>query len=82
MEEIRNQAMEEVARVAAKALVLIEPWRDFNIGGPGRDYIRRQGYFAAKARHLERFGFAVVYASDDIPQKVQFSSGPVVALRK
>lgn len=82
MEEIRGRAMKEVARVADKALVLIEPWRDFNIRGPGRDYIRRQGYFAAKARHLARFGFAVVYASDDIPQKVQFSSGPVVALRK
>lgn len=82
MEEIRNQVMKEVARVAAEALVLIEPWRDFNISGPGRDYIRRQGYFTAKARHLARFGFAVVYASDDIPQKVQMSSGPVVALRK
>jgi SAM-dependent methyltransferase len=82
MEAIRHDALREVTRVARRAVVLIECWRDFNWKGPGRDYVRRQGYFAAQAADLEKLGFRVVLATDDLPQKIQFSSGPVVALRK
>ena len=81
MEAIRHQVLSEITRVTAKAVVLIEPWRDFNLDGPGRDYIRRQGYFAARIKDLKGYGFKVVYATDDLPQKVQFKAGPVVALR-
>lgn len=82
MEAIRDEAMREVTRVARTAVVLLEPWRDFNRSGLGRDYIRRQGYFAGRVRDLESYGFDVVFATEDLPQKVQFSSGPAVAIRK
>jgi SAM-dependent methyltransferase len=82
MEEIRHEALREVTRVARRAVVLIECWRDFNRNGPGRDYVRRQGYFSGKAADLDKLGFRVALATDDLPQKIQFSSGPVVALRK
>lgn len=39
------------------------------------------GYFRARTADLTRLGFRVVFANRDIPQKVQFNSGPVVALR-
>ncbi len=82
MEAIRHEALREVTRVARRAVVLIECWRDFNRDGPGRDYVRRQGYFAGQVADLENHGFRVVLATDDLPQKVQFSSGPVIGLRK
>jgi SAM-dependent methyltransferase len=81
MEQIREQALAEIARVADRAVVLVEPWRDFNLADPGRAYVKRMGYFSARSVDLARFGFKVVLATDDVPQKVQFSSGPVVALR-
>ena len=82
MEAIRNEALSEITRVAGAAVVLLEPWRDYNDNGPGRDYVRRQGYFAARIRTLESYGFDVVYSTADLPQKVQFSVGPAVALRR
>ncbi len=81
MEQIRDQALSEVARVTGRAVVLIEPWRDFNMKDPGRAYVRRQGYFNARARHLEKYGFRLVLVSEDMPQKVQFNAGPVIAIR-
>jgi len=61
--------------------VLVEPWRDFNHTDPGRTYIRRLGYFHGQARELEKYGFTPILVTDDLPQKVQFRVGPVVALR-
>ncbi len=81
MEAIRHKALSEVTRVAARTVVLIEPWRDFNSKEPARSYIHRQGYFAARVKDIEKYGFKVVLASEDIPQKVQFNAGPVIAFR-
>lgn len=81
MEAVRHKALSEMTRVAANAVVMIEPWRDFNLEDPGRAYIRRQGYFAARVKDIESYGFKVVLATDDLPQKVQFKAGPVVAIR-
>ena len=82
MEQLRKQALREITRVSAKAVVLIEPWRDFNQTGVGRAYVRRMGYFAGRAADLKKYGFAPVLVTDDLPQKVQFSAGTVVALRR
>lgn len=81
MESIRSAALKEVTRVADDTVVLIEPWKDFNLDEPGRTYIRRQGYFSASAKDLRKHGFSPVLVSEDIPQKVQFKAGPVVARR-
>ena len=81
MEQIREAALREIARLAARAVVLIEPWRDFNQRDPGRAYVRRMGYFAGHVADLRRLGFEVKLSTADIPQKVQFISGPVAAVR-
>jgi len=81
MEQIREQALSEIFRVADRAVVLVEPWRDYNVSKHARAYIRRTGYFAGRIKHLEKFGFHVVFETKDIPQKVQYNAGPVVALR-
>lgn len=81
MEQIREAALREIARLAARAVVLIEPWRDFNQEDPGRAYVRRMGYFAGHIADLRRLGFEVKLSTADLPQKVQFTSGPVAAIR-
>ncbi len=81
MEAIRRHALREIARVAGRAVVLLEPWRDFNLRDPGRAYIRRQGYFSARISDLTNYGLEVMFSTADLPQKVQFNSGPVVAMR-
>jgi SAM-dependent methyltransferase len=82
MEQIRPQALSEITRVADSAVALIEPWRDFNKSDPGKAYIRRMGYFNGKSSDLGLYGFTPILVTDDIPQKVQFKAGPVIALRK
>lgn len=81
MEQIRPEALREIARVAARAVVLIEPWKDFNRADPGRAYIRRMGYFTGRIADLRKLGFADAFVPGDVPQKVQFNAGPVVAVR-
>ncbi len=81
MEQIRESALREITRLADRAVVLIEPWRDFNLTDPGRAYVRRMGYFSGQASDLKRLGFQVMLSTPDIPQKVQFNSGPVAAIR-
>lgn len=81
MELVREKALKEIARVSANAVVLIEPWRDYNLNDPGRAYVRRMGYFTGKISHLAKLGFKVVMSTGEIPQKVQFNAGPVVAVR-
>lgn len=82
MEQIRHQALAETTRVADRAVALIEPWREFNRVDPGRAYVRRMGYFKGRTSALERLGFRLVLVTDDIPQKVQFSAGPAIAVRR
>ena len=82
MEQIREKALDEITRVAGRAIVLVEPWRDYNMSKHARAYIRRAGYFAGRTKHLDKLGFQVVFETQDIPQKVQFNAGPVVAIRR
>ncbi|OEJ64162.1 class I SAM-dependent methyltransferase [Magnetovibrio blakemorei] len=82
MEQIREKVLKEIYRVSNGVVALVECWRDFNLTGPGRDYIHRSGYFTGKIRDLEKLGFNIVLATADVPQKIQFSSGPVVGVKK
>ncbi len=81
MEQIREQALKEICRVSAQALLLFEPWREYNLKDPGRAYVRRTGYFTGRMEDVKRLGFKVVHSTADIPQKVQFNVGPVIAVR-
>lgn len=81
MEQIREVALKEICRVSARALWLLEPWRDYNQEDPGRAYIRRAGYFTGRVQDVEDIGFKVVQSTADIPQKIQFNAGLVVAIR-
>lgn len=81
MEEIRDQALAEIARIAGRHTVMIEPFRDWNESGLRRDGIVARDYFQARVADLADFGLMPVYVSGNIPSKLQMGVG-IVAARK
>ena len=79
MEQIRAAALTELARVARSHVVMIEPFADWNAEGHRREYIRRHDYFAARVDELPRYGLTPVAATSDMPNKLAFRAGIVVA---
>lgn len=81
MEEIRDRALSEIARVAARHTIMIEPFRDWNEDGVRRDGIVARDYFQARVADLPGYGLTPVFVSGDMPCKLQMGVG-VVAARK
>jgi ubiquinone/menaquinone biosynthesis C-methylase UbiE len=79
MEQIRDQAIAELSRVARQHVVMIEPFADWNMDGHRREYIRRHDYFAARVADLPRYGLVPLVATADMPNKLSFRAGLVVA---
>jgi hypothetical protein len=79
MERIRDAALGELARVARRHVVMIEPFGDWNQEPRHREYIRRLDYWSGALDDLSAFGLVPVAASADIPQKLAFRVGIVVA---
>ncbi len=80
MESVRDAAMAEMARVARRAVVMIEPWRDFNATGIRRDRIVALDYFSARIDELPRYGLEAALVLDDLPGKLQMGVGLVLAV--
>jgi SAM-dependent methyltransferase len=79
MESIRVAALIELRRVAARYVVMIEPFREWNADGLRRDYIAGKQYFNASVDELETYGLHPVFIMSDIPNKVSFHVGLVIA---
>ncbi len=82
MEEIRSHALAELARVSARYVIMIEPFRDWNETGMRRDYIIANDYFAARVADFEKLGFKVIFRTGDFPHKVRLGVGFVVFEKK
>jgi SAM-dependent methyltransferase len=70
MERIRAQALGEMARVAAKWTLMIEPFRDVNRYLWPRLNIIRQDYFQGRIDELPQVGLEPILATDDFPQEI------------
>ena len=79
MERIRDRALRELARVARRHVVMIEPFRDWNSDPRYREYIRRLDYWSAGLEDLSAYGLEPIAAQVDIPQKLTSRAGLVVA---
>ena len=79
MEEVREQALTEISRVARRHVLMIEPFRDWNATGHRRDYIVANDYFSAWLSDLPKFGLEPGFTLSDIPNKLNFRVGLVVA---
>lgn len=79
MERIREQALREVARVARRYVIMIEPFAEWNVAPRQRGYIRQLDYWSGSIDQLPAFGLVPIAAHADIPQKLTSSAGIVVA---
>jgi hypothetical protein len=78
MERIRAQALRELARVARRHVIMIEPFYDWNAAGHRRKYIERYDYFDARIEDLPEYGLTPIVATADMPNKLAFRAGVVV----
>jgi ubiquinone/menaquinone biosynthesis C-methylase UbiE len=79
MERIRDRAIAELTRVARRHVIMVEPFRDWNADGHRRKYIERYDYFAASIGELASHGLTPIVATADMPNKVTFRAGVVIA---
>lgn len=69
MERIRPQALAEIARVAGRHTLMIEPFRDVNKAGWPRRNIIRRNYFTGRIGDLSSYGLTPILATNDFPQE-------------
>ena len=70
MEEVREDALSEMARVAARHTLMLEPFAESNAAGLPLDYRRARDHFAGAVRDLPRYGLEPVLVTDDLPGEI------------
>ena len=79
MERIRAKALAEIARVARRHVLMIEPFRDVNRNLWSRLNVYRRDYFRGSIDELGRYGLKPILALDDFPQETFLKACMVVA---
>ncbi len=82
MEEIHDRALQEIARVAKRHVVMLEPFRDWNDEGVRRDYVESRDIFSGRVSELPQYGLEPVLVFDDFPSKVALGVGLVAAEKR
>lgn len=79
MEEIREEALSELARVTSRYIVMIEPFRDWNNKSLNRQRVVALDYFSAYISDLPKFGLRPTLIMEDIPNKLGYFANMVMA---
>jgi SAM-dependent methyltransferase len=79
MERIRDQALNEIARVSAGHAFMIEPFRDANESGIARRYVVARDYLRARIADLPAHGMQPLWATTDMPQEAFLKACAVLA---
>jgi SAM-dependent methyltransferase len=79
MERIRDQALNEIARVSAGHAFMIEPFREANASGIARRYIVARDYLRARIADLPAHGMTPLWATTDMPQEAFLKACAVLA---
>ena len=82
MERVRAQALREIARVAARHTLMIEPFQDINAALWPRLNVLRRDYFRGRIADLGRCDLEPVLAFDDYPQEVFLKTCAVLAEKR
>jgi SAM-dependent methyltransferase len=69
MERVRDAALREIARVAGRHTVMIEPFAELNDRGRRLHYTVARDYFRGRIDDLLRYGLVPKLALDDFPQE-------------
>ena len=81
MEVIRGDAMREIARVARRHVLMIEPFADGNDEALRRRYVASRDYLRARIDDLAGYGLKVEWATADFPQKAVMAATCVLAAK-
>jgi SAM-dependent methyltransferase len=70
MEALREKALAEMARVAARHTLMLEPFVESNDEGLRRAYRLARDHFAGAVHDLPRYGLQPIVVTDDLPGEV------------
>lgn len=79
MNQVRREALQELARIARKWVVMLEPFPDFNRTPERELHTRAHDYLAATVGDLPKYGLRPLQVFDDFPSKVNRGVGLVIA---
>jgi SAM-dependent methyltransferase len=79
MERVREAALAEVARVAGRHTIMIEPFAELNDAGGRLHYAVSRDYFRGRIADLPRLGLRPALALDDFPQEAFLGACLVLA---
>lgn len=79
MHLIRRKALHAIARVARGPVVFFEPFADFNTTPDRQERVRRLGLFRLPAGELPRYGLEHCTTFADLPMKLNYGVGLVLA---
>jgi len=79
MERVREAALGEIARVAGRHTLMIEPFAELNESGGRLHYAVARDYFRGRIDDLPRYGLAPTLALDDFPQEAFLGACLVLA---
>jgi SAM-dependent methyltransferase len=82
MQRIRDQALQEVARVSKAFVLNLEPFREVNRGIWRRLNVISRDYYRGSIRDLAGYGLDPIWATADFPQELMLGSCLVLSRKK
>jgi SAM-dependent methyltransferase len=82
MEQVRPQALAEMARVAARHTLMLEPFWDCNDRGLRRDYLLARDHFRGRIDDLPAYGLDPILVTDDLPGEIWLQPCLVVCRKR
>lgn len=82
MEQVRNEAIDEMARVSARHTVMLEPFWDCNDTGLRRDYLLTRDHFRGRIDDLPAHGLDPILITDDLPGEIWLQPCLVVCQKR
>jgi SAM-dependent methyltransferase len=70
MEEVRDRALAEMARVTAGHTLMLEPFLDCNDAGLRYDYLLARDHFRGRIDELSHYGLEPILVTDDLPGEI------------
>lgn len=82
MEELRDQAIQEISRVSKTHIVMLEPFWEANRNIDQQHYIKAYSYFQGAIADLSSYGLSVEEVIMDMPHKALLGTAVVVAMKQ
>jgi SAM-dependent methyltransferase len=82
MEQLRAEALGEMARVSARHTLMLEPFWECNDRGLRRDYLITRDHFRGRIDDLPRYGLDPILVTDDLPGEIWLQPCLVVCRKR